>query len=198
MRRMAWLLAALCLLAAGLRPGAAGAVDARVTPFLGTFVGTAEVTDETGAVVEQREMDIIIEEGESNGFVITWVNVTLVDGRRDVPGITRRVQRIVLRPGKQDGVYVEDLRGSMFESRRNLDFVAGDPVRWADVRGDRLGVYSLVLLEDGRYELQRYERVLTETGLDITYERIVEGVVTRRITGRAVRVAEVAEPPAQE
>ncbi len=41
---------------------------------------------------------------------------------------------------------------------------------------------------DGTYELQAYERVLTEHGLDIDYRRILDGVVERRITGRTIRV----------
>jgi hypothetical protein len=32
-------------------------------------------------------MDIVIEPYHEDGFRIQWVNVTLVDGRRDLPGV---------------------------------------------------------------------------------------------------------------
>ena len=67
----------------------------------------------------------------------------------------------------------------------------GDPVRWASLDGDRLHVYAFVVAEDGTYELQIYDRVLTEKGIDIEFQRIVDDEVLRRITGthRARRVA---------
>jgi hypothetical protein len=54
-------------------------------------------------------------------------------------------------------------------------------------KGDSLTVYSFVILEDGRYELQAYERRRTADGLDLAFERIVDGTVVRRMSGHAVR-----------
>ena len=42
-------------------------------------------------------------------------------------------------------------------------------------------------LEDGRYELQVYDRTLTDIGLDIKFQRIVDGEVMRQITGTTAR-----------
>lgn len=175
--------AALVLLAP-----AAGAQDRLLAPFIGTYVGTAQVFDETGAVEEERDMDVTIAANQRDGFVITWINVTKVNGRRDVPGVARRVEQVEFFPGDQAGIYVEETRGSLFEARRQMDPMAGDPIRWASIADGRLGVFSIVLMEDGRYELQSYERILTENGIDIVYERIVEDEVVRRITGTTIRV----------
>ena len=157
-------------------------------PFLGTYVGRAEVFGADGTLVEERDLDIRIEEGERGVFVITWFNVTLVDGRRDVPGVEARVDRLALEPGDAPNVFVEATSGSMFQTRRQMDYLAGDALRWARIYDNQLGVFSLVVYEDGVYELQDYERVLTEHGMDIDFRRIVDGVVVRRITGRTIRV----------
>ena len=157
-------------------------------PFLGTYVGRAEVYDADGTLVEERDLDIRIEEGRRGAFVITWFNVTLVDGRRDMPGVVARVDRLTLEPGDAPNVFVEATGGSMFQTRRQMDYLAGDPLRWARIHNNQLGVFSLVVHDDGVYELQDYERVLTEHGMDIDFRRIIDGVVVRRVVGRTIRV----------
>ena len=59
--------------------------------------------------------------------------------------------------------------------------------RWAAIAGPTLHLYTFVVLDDGRYEMQIYDRVLTDKGIDIRYERIVDGQVMRRITGTTAR-----------
>jgi hypothetical protein len=44
------------------------------------------------------------------------------------------------------------------------------------------------VLEDGRYEFQIYNRVLTDVGLDIMFRRFEDGELVRQIKGRTVRV----------
>ena len=39
-----------------------------------------------------------------------------------------------------------------------------------------------------RYELQIYDRVLTDIGIDIVFQRIVDGELVRQIKGSTVRV----------
>ena len=48
-------------------------------------------------------------------------------------------------------------------------------------------VYSLVILDDGRYELQAYTRATTEEGMALEWKRIVDGKGVRHMTGKAVR-----------
>ena len=93
-----------------------------------------------------------------------------------------------MEPGDLDGVYLENARRSLFERRRDTNVVEGDPMRWARIDDGRLGVFSLVVLDDGSYQLQSYERILTEAGLDIEFSRVDDGIVTRSIIGRTVRV----------
>ena len=62
-----------------------------IEPFIGSYVGTAQVLGPDGEVTEERDMDITITEETGGGFRIVWINVTLIDGRRDVVGVRRRV-----------------------------------------------------------------------------------------------------------
>ena len=156
-------------------------------PFLGSYVGVATVEDTKTREVRQRDMDIVIQPYENDGFRIDWINVTLVDGRRDLPGVERRVQSALFEPVAGRDMYVEVEGPNPFQEREETQPMRGDPVRWASIDGPRLHVYAFEVLEDGTYELQIYDRVLTEKGLDIAFQRIVDGELVRRISGTTAR-----------
>lgn len=165
---------------------------ARLADYFGSYVGTAEVVDLPEGDREHRHMDIVIEPFAEGGFAITWTNVTLVDGRRDVPGVIRRVEQVQFQPvsGSGGGLFVAAEPRSLFREREPIAPMEGHPVRWASLRDDALAVYSFVVTGDGRYELQAYERRLTVDGLEILFERVVDDEVRRRITGTTVRARE--------
>jgi hypothetical protein len=165
----------------------AGAHAASLEPLFGTYVGVAEVEDIAQGDVRQRDMDIVIEPYKQGGFRIQWVNVTLVDGERAVPGVERRVQTVLFEPAPDRGFFVEAAENNPFREREETRPMRGDPVRWASLDDQGLHVYSFVVLEDGRYELQVYDRTLTDIGLDIRFQRIVDGAVVRQITGTTAR-----------
>jgi hypothetical protein len=165
----------------------AQAAPAALEPFLGAYVGVAEVQDLKTGEVHHRDMDIVIEPYHDNGFAIRWVNVTLVNGRRDLPGVERRVQNVLFEKADDRDMYVEVTENNPFREREETQPLRGDPVRWASVDGRTLHVYSFVVAEDGTYELQVYDRVLTDKGIDIEFERIVDDEVLRRIVGSTAR-----------
>jgi len=185
-------LTAMLAVAGALTLADAGPVAAQdgdpVGPFVGTYVGTAEVFGPDGTLEERRDMDIVVVDEPRGGFTIRWINVTLVDGRRDVPGVERRLDEVRFMEGESPGRFVEEVRGSLFERRRAVEPLEGDPIVWARIDGDSLGIFNFVLRDDGAYALQTYERILTDVGMDIVYRSIVEGEVIRRIEGRTVRV----------
>ena len=163
--------------------------DARLEEFFGTYVGVAEVRDPPdGAAVTERDMDLVIGPYE-DGFHIQWINVTRVDGRRDVRGVQRNVQEVRFKPAV-DGAdfYIEAPRATPFLQRDEMQPMRGDPVRWAAIEGDSLYVNSFVVLDDGRYELQLYERERTEEGIDLEFQRLLDGELQREIVGKTVRV----------
>jgi hypothetical protein len=171
---------ALLLLPASLRA-------AELADFFGVYVGTAEAEDLPDGPTELRDMDVIIQGFKEGGFRIDWVNVSLVDGRRDVPGVKRRAIGVLFEPSSDQDFFVEVQENNPFRVREETQPMQGDPVRWARIDGDTLQVCSFVVLDDGRYELQVYDRILTEDGMDIVFERIIDGEVVRRVVGHTVR-----------
>lgn len=156
--------------------------------LFGTYVGVARVEDEAGRVIEQRDLDLSIEPFRRTGFRLRTISVILVDGRRDLPGVTRREGQSLFVPAAGRPYFVEHRDPSLFRQREEFQPMAGDPVRWAAVDADGLHVYAFVLLEDGRFELQATHRRPTAQGLDLGFVRMVDGVVQRRVIGHAVKV----------
>ena len=160
---------------------------ASLEPFFGTYVGVAQVKDLADGGTRERDMDIVIEPYKRGGFKIHWVNVSLVDGKRAVPGVERQVQTVLFEPAEDRGFFVEVAEDNPFRERDETRPMRGDPVRWASLDDQGLHVYSFVVLEDGRYELQVYDRTLTDIGLDIRFQRIVDSELMREITGTTAR-----------
>ena len=178
-------LALVLLLCLTVLPGAVAAQS--LTDYFGAFVGRAEVRDSGAGVVETRDMDIEIGPFHRTGFRLRWTNVTLVDGRRDVPGVKRRVNEVTFEPRDGTSLFVEAPIASLFQRQEEASPLAGDPVRWAKLDENGMHVFSFAILEDGRYELQTYSRRLVDDGLELTFERVVDGEPLRRIDGWAVR-----------
>ena len=154
--------------------------------YFGSFVGRALDASLDSGRKEERDIDIVISPYQKGGFRIDWTNVTLVDGRRDVPGVKRRPSSVIFVPSER-GIFVESREFNPFKLKDDVQPMDGEAVRWAALDDDGLHVNSFVLLEDGRYELQIYARRLTDIGLDLEFERVVDGRAVRRMTGRAVR-----------
>ncbi|HRY23669.1 MAG: hypothetical protein H6852_15770 [Geminicoccaceae bacterium] len=180
-RRLA-LAALLCLTTL---PGPVSAQS--LTDYFGAFVGRAEVRDTGEGLVETRDIDIEIGPFRRTGFRLRWTNVTLVDGRRDVPGVKRRVNEVIFEPHDGSRLFVEASVANLFQRQEEMSPLAGDPVRWAKLDENGMHVFSFAILEDGQYELQTYTRQLVDDGLELTFERVVDGEVLRRIDGWAVR-----------
>ena len=153
----------------------------------GSFVGKATVLDLKTGAEQQRDLDIVVSAYGKDGLKIDWITVGLVDGRRDVPGVKRWSQTALFKPLEDKNFMVEVGENSLFKERGDMEVIKGDPVRWTRIEDDTLHACSFVVLEDGRYELQIYQRILTESGMDILFERIVDGEVIRRVSGSTVR-----------
>jgi hypothetical protein len=169
---------------AGLTCGKA--LSAELSDFFGTYVGNAHETGDSEPMA--RDMDIEIRPFHDEGFQIHWITVTKVDGRRDVPGVERTVQSVFFEPADGRDLFVEVEADNPFREHEAKVPMRGHPVRWASVGDTTLDVYSFVVLEDGRYEFQIYNRVLTDVGLDIMFRRFEDGELVRQIKGHTVRM----------
>jgi hypothetical protein len=155
--------------------------------LLGVFVGRAEEENPADGSPEQRDIDMEITPYRDDGLKVRWTNVTLVDGRRDLPGVKRRSDEIALAPAPDRSFYLAGFGYDPFSDREEPNPIQGDPLRWSVITDQSLAIYSFMILEDGRYELQISRRDPSPDGIRLDFERIVDGEVARRLTGRAVR-----------
>ena len=179
------LLSGVVALAVVATSGTAAAED--LSRFYGTYVGRASAENLMTGAKEERDIDIVIAPFGDDGLRIDWITVGLVDGRRDLPGVRRWAQTALFKPSPDRNFLVEAEERNIFRERDEVEVIKGDPVRWTWIDDDTLHVCTFVVLEDGRYELQIYQRILTDTGMDILFERIVDGETIRRVSGTTVR-----------
>ena len=158
-----------------------------LSSFVGSYVGRATVEDVVSGKEQLRDLDIVVIPHGPEGLRIDWTTVGLVDGRRDVPGVKRWSQTALFEPTDDGGYMVEVGDADLFREREATVPIKGDPVRWTRLDGETLHTYSFVVLEDGRYELQHYQRILTDIGMDIRFERVIDGETVRRVSGRTAR-----------
>ena len=136
----------------------------RLKDLMGTYLGRATVKDLDTSQTEEREIDVEISPFKGNGFRIRWVNVTLQDGRRDVPGVKRRVSELGFIPAKGRNFFVAAPESGLFAEREEVTPLGGDSIRWAVLDDAGLHLYAFVVLNDGRFELQTYSRRRTPRG----------------------------------
>lgn len=176
------------LVALGVLARPASARSLALARFFGAYVGTATLVDEESGRLEERDLDLLIAPFRRFGFRLRTISVTLVEGRRDRPGVVRRESEAAFVPAQGRPYFVEERSFSPFRAREELQPMAGDPVRWATVDETGLHLWAFVLLEDGRYELQATHRYLVPDGLELAFARFVEGRRVRHGRGRLVRV----------
>jgi hypothetical protein len=155
--------------------------------LVGTFVGRAADDVGVGKKNEQRDIVMEIQPYQEHGLRLRWNNVTLVDGKRDVPGVKFRRDEVLLVPAPERSFFLAGVGYDPFAEKREPDAVNGDPLRWGVVAGEALDVYSFAILEDGTYELQISSRRPSQDGIRLEFERIVDGEVKRHMSGHAVR-----------
>jgi hypothetical protein len=161
-----------CLVAAAAR-----AASAAIEDFFGAYEGQSISASEDR--LEIRDLAVVIEPRE-RGFNVKWTTVI----HRSADAVDRVKYSIDFEPSRRADVYRSGMRKDMFGNRIPLDPMAGDPYVWARIRGRTLSVFALVIVEDGGFEMQVYDRTLTPTGLDLEFHRMRDGTEIKRISGR--------------
>lgn len=152
------------LMAAGL--ALAGSAIER---FVGEFAGSAEVLSASGET-QTRDMGVEIEETK-DGFAVTWTSTTIKsDGRRK-----EKKYSIEFENSERDHVFSAAMQRNIFGHAVQLDPMKGDPYVWGRVVSDTLTVYSMHINEDGGYEIQQFDRTLTDGGLTLEFLRVHDG-----------------------
>ncbi len=143
-------------------------LGSEIDPFVGSYNGSAEV--ESGGQTSQRDMSVDITTTKE-GFRITWRSTAYkADGR-----VKEKEYTVDFLPTTRDGIFSSAMRTNVFGKAVPLNPLKGEPFVWSRVSGDTFTVFSLLIGEDGGYEMQEYNRTLAAGGLDLNYQRIRNG-----------------------
>ena len=168
---------AVALLAGG---AAAAAEDLPIAAFAGRFAGTGIAKDEISKYFEEtiRDLDVsIVPEG--GGFALSWSTVLRQGGDPDNPDVSENAHALFFEPTG---------RPNVFQGAVEIDPLGGWPFVWARIKENTLTVYSLLVHEDGSYEIQTYDRTLTGLGMELRFTRVRDGELVRSVTGKLVKV----------
>lgn len=148
-----------------------------IDAFFGSFsgAGVSESTETPGGKATMRDTQVEIRPAGAGGFLVTWSTTApgTVSGQPKVKSTT-----MSFNPTPKPGV---------FEAAQQGNPVAGNDFMWARLSRQTLTVYAVTTQADGRYELQKWDRTLQGTGMQMVYTRLSDGEQTRVVRARLVK-----------
>ncbi len=162
-------------------PAPLSAADAELNQFFGEYVGHA--TQAPNEPWSPRDLSIKIRPQGSNSFTLEWTTVIL-----RANGPKRQSYSVDFSPSERSNIYSSAMRHDLFGQSEPLDPLKGDPYLWARINDRTLTVYAMLIADDGGYEMQIYERTLTEGGMVLKFSRNRNGRELKAITGLLKRV----------
>ncbi|NOD63252.1 MULTISPECIES: hypothetical protein [unclassified Ruegeria] len=164
---------AICALWLSVFSDSARAQD--IAPFVGDYIGSANVVDADGTSTP-RDMSVSIVETQ-NGFNVSWRTTTYkLDGR-----VKEQKFSIDFVPSGRGDLFSAAMKRNVFGHEVPLDPMKGEPFVWGRIVGDTMTVFSLFIDQDGGYELQQFDRTLAEGGLNLSFSRFIDGVKSRSV-----------------
>ncbi|WP_281972138.1 hypothetical protein [Ruegeria faecimaris] len=148
---------------------------ADIEPFVGSYVGSANVVDANGTETP-RDMSVSIQELK-NGFNVSWKTTTYkLNGR-----VKEQAFSIDFQTSDRSDIFSAAMKRNVFGHEVPLDPMQGEPFVWGRIEGQTLTVFSLFIAENGGYELQQYDRTLAEGGLNLSFSRFRNGTKSRSV-----------------
>lgn len=162
-----------------LAPGFAQ--DAKLEDFAGQWIGkvSVETSGPTDFPNSVREVGFTLRPGPK-GFTLEWSTVRYETGSPDRPVETAQDTEVSFKQGPS---------AQRWEASGGNPS-AGKPYWYARLEGNTLTVVGFALLENGKAELQTYQRTLEGDSMGLSYTRVVDGAVLRRASGALTRFAE--------
>lgn len=176
------ILRALLLTIAVVLPSLAQAQAAKDLPlaaFFGIFRGggVAESTDDPSFRTAMRDSQVEIRATDAGGFRIAW-STTAPRGNPNQPTPKTKTTELTFKAGAKPGLFEAAPQGNPF---------AGGDLAWARLKRQTLTIYAMTTTPEGGYEMQRWDRMLQGTGMNMTYTRISDGEPTRTVKARLVK-----------
>ncbi len=163
--------------------GAAAAQETkRISDYYGSYIGQS-VSDNV-AGLSARDLSVTIKPTKE-GFNLTWITVIHRPGNQS----RRKSYSIDFTKTPRRGIWGSAMRSDAFGGRRPVDPLREDvPFVWATLRGATLTVNALLIIQDGGYELQTYQRTLIKEGMKLSFTRLRNGERLKQITGVMTRM----------
>lgn len=156
-----------------------------IAPFIGEYKGRA--ISDSGSGLAERDLSVLIEEKGDGGFEVEWTTIS----RGSSSGkLKKKSYAVAFITTKRANIYSSAMKTNVFGGRQAMDPLKGDPYFWARIDGRTLTLFALHITDEGDYEIQVYDRTLTDTGMDLKFSRVRDGVVLKQINGTLERVAE--------
>lgn len=134
--------------------------------FFGTYVGNGVAHRRLPTVaVTQRELNVNIEPTQ-DGFAIAWTTV-LHKGRDP------KNQRVVRRDNLL--AFVPSGRANLWRVAKEGDPISGETYAWARIEGDSLITYVSWIDDEGMFDVERYARQVTPSGMTVNFRLTREG-----------------------
>lgn len=152
-----------------------------ISQFIGRYSGSVEVVHADGDI-DPRDMSVEISETRK-GFSVRWTSITEKnDGRRK-----EKSYKVDFRESDRDGIFSAAMGRNVFGHEVQLDPMKGNPYVWARISGETLTVFSMFIHQNGDYEMQQYDRSLSEKGLHLVFSAHLNGSPTRQLETELIR-----------
>lgn len=180
MIRLSLALVGLVAFLATAAPGHAQS-SLNITAFYGMWSGSAisESNISVNFRLTARDMDVEIRP-DDGGFRVVWTTILRQRGDPNNPTIERRSTELRFEPTNKPNVW---------RAVGASDPMTDDPYAWAHISGQTLTINTMVIRDDGGYDMQVYERTLKATGMDLQFTAFRDGEERRTAKGRLVKVA---------
>ncbi len=179
-RRLAVNLLVVLVVVFALVPARAEAAEHPIGPFVGDYLGHTISSGASG--LTENDLSVSIRAADK-GFVLKWTTITeRADGTRQ-----RRSFAMEFQPAADQFMTSDSSTAKRFAPLSPVAPLKGDPYVWARIEGGTLVVHIMLVIDDGGYEMQVFERTLTERGLNLKLIRVRNGRAFAPVTGSLLR-----------
>ena len=158
------------------------AEDLPIAAFAGHFSGTGIAKDEISEAVDDtlRNIDVIITP-DGDGFALSWATILRQDGDSGETTIKQNHHALFFEATD---------RANVFQGAVEVDPLAGWPFVWARIEDRTLTIHSLLVHDNGSYEIQTYHRTLSDAGMTLYFTRVRDGKLVSSVRGSMVKVTD--------
>ena len=151
-----------------------------IAAFYGQWSGTGVSESAISLYFRLTTRDLDVEVRPSGpGFELSWTTVQRQRGDPTNPTPERKATVIRFAPTG---------RPSIWRAAGSSDPLLDERYAWARIKGQTLTVHTLVIREDGGYDMQVYNRTLTPLGMELEFVAFRDGEERRNASGRLVKV----------